>query len=434
MSNDLSRLQILVDELRTTNSSNKKKEILKKYDEPIIKNLLIYTFDPFRKYHVTSKNLKKLKNLDGDYIEFINLTDMLDNLMNRYITGHNAIRSVNNFINKNSEYSELIHNIIDKDLRCRVGSKLINQVWPKLIPQFQVALAEEYKDYYHKVDFENEEWYASRKLDGLRCITIKNGLNVRFFSREGKEFYTLGNLINPILELPFDDIILDGELCIIDEDGNENFKLISKEYNKKNHTIENPCLVIFDCLHFDEFDNEKSDVILTERIERISSVLHQSDKLKVLSQYRINNINEFEEFKELSITSGWEGMMLRKNIGYEGKRSKYLLKEKPFFEEEFMVEDVEIGPIRHIVEDENGKTFEAESEMMTKVIIKYKGYNVRVGSGFSINDRLYYKDYPNEIIGKIITVRYLSESYNDQGGLSLRHGTIKSIHGYKREV
>lgn len=432
---DLVKLQSLVNELRTTNSTNKKKEILKKHDDLEIKKLLIYTFDPFRKYHVTSKNLKKLKHLSGDYLEFINITDMLDHLMYRWVTGHNAIRSVNNFINKHPEHEELIYNIIDKDLRCRTGSKLVNKVWPKLIPQFQVALAQEYKDYSHKINFENQDWYASRKLDGLRCIVIKIGNKINFYSREGIEFFTLDNLKYEIEKLPIDAIVLDGELCIIDEQGNENFKAISSEYNRKNHTIENPCLVVFDCLYYNEFDELYSDVKLIDRIKRAKSIITENNRLKILQQFKIENNQDFEEFKEYSVVSGWEGMMLRKNVGYEGKRTKNLLKEKPFFEEEFVVEDIEIGSMRHFIDNEKTREKEeVESEMMTKVLITYKGYVVRVGSGFDMVDRIYYMNHPNEIIGKSITVKYLSESYNDKGGLSLRHGTVKTIHGYTRET
>jgi DNA ligase 1 len=39
---------------------------------------------------------------------------------------------------------------------------------------------------------------------------------------------------------------------------------------------------------------------------------------------------------------GHEGVMLRKNTGYEGKRSKNLLKCKKFFDAEYKVERMDI--------------------------------------------------------------------------------------------
>ena len=41
------------------------------------------------------------------------LFDLLDDLTNRKITGHDAIAAVNSFTNMYEEYEDLIHSIID---------------------------------------------------------------------------------------------------------------------------------------------------------------------------------------------------------------------------------------------------------------------------------------------------------------------------------
>ena len=40
--------------------------------------------------------------------------------------------------------------------------------------------------------------------------------------------------------------VFDGELCLIDDEGNEDFQGVMKEIRKKDHTIENPKYKIFD--------------------------------------------------------------------------------------------------------------------------------------------------------------------------------------------
>ena len=55
---------------------------------------------------------------------------------------------------------------------------------------------------------------------------------VTFFSRNGKEFTTLGNLENEISKIG-GDFILDGEICMVDKDGNEDFQGIMKQIRKK---------------------------------------------------------------------------------------------------------------------------------------------------------------------------------------------------------
>jgi ATP-dependent DNA ligase len=39
-----------------------------------------------------------------------------------------------------------------------------------------------------------------------------------------------------------------------------------------------------------------------------------------------------------------KGVMLRKDVGYEGKRSKNLLKVKKFFDAEYTVVDCDVSP------------------------------------------------------------------------------------------
>ena len=123
----------------------------------------------------------------------------------------------------------------------------------------------------------------------------------------------------------------------------------------------------------------------------------------------------------------WEGLMLRKNDTYKGKRSNDILKIKTFHDDEYKVEGLNFGPFRYVKE---GK--EVEEEMLTAVLVKHKGNIVKVGSGFTIDQRqLFYKS-PSAIHGKIITVQYFEESQNQNGDFSLRFPVIKAIHGDKR--
>jgi DNA ligase-1 len=89
-----------------------------------------------------------------------------------------------------------------------------------------------------------------------------------------------------------------------------------------------------------------------------------------------------------------------------------------------VVKRVEVGPFRLI--DKSTK-LETTEEVMTNVIIEHKGYDVSVGSGFSVEERRLFSDNPDLIIGKEITVQYFEESSNKDSELSLRFPTIKKI-------
>jgi DNA ligase-1 len=77
---------------------------------------------------------------------------------------------------------------------------------------------------------------------------------------------------------------------------------------------------------------------------------------------------------------------------------------------------------------------ECEENMLSCVTIEHKGHQVRVGSGFSIEQRQEFHKDPNKILGKIITVQFFSESVNQDGGISLRFPTFKVLHGEARTV
>jgi len=125
--------------------------------------------------------------------------------------------------------------------------------------------------------------------------------------------------------------------------------------------------------------------------------------------------------------NGWEGLMLRKDAPYQGKRSNDVLKVKQFYDAEYVVVDIENAVNRVIVD---GK--EVEEMMMRNVVIEHKGYRVQVGSGFNHEQKRYYFENPSEIIGKQITVQYFEESHNQNGGISLRFPTVKAIYETKR--
>jgi len=256
-------------ELSSVNSTLEKLEILRKYPEN--KKLLFYIYHPLYVYGVTSKNLIKNRDLELNETWHWKLNALLDDLRDRKLTGHKAIVAVNTYIYQWSEYEDLIYKIIDRNLKVGIGSTEINKVWKGLIPEFSLQLAKSYvseaeaEDSPKKkatiVDFIKDIYYASRKMNGLRCTTICDGKGEpTCYSRTGKEFLTFNVLKDAIRKLPLGhtkNMVFDGELCIIDENGMEDFKAIMKVYNKKNYTIPNLHYKLFDYLTIEEFENKK---------------------------------------------------------------------------------------------------------------------------------------------------------------------------------
>ena len=430
----------MVHELRNNSSTIEKQNIIAKYckagkeedngDQLTARNVLNLAYNPYLIYGLTSTQVKKRKDLSfGDVEGGYGLCQLFNDLNLRKFTGHDAIRIVNAYLNRHPEDEELVYCILDKDLKTRAGDKIINKVIPDFIPEFSVALADKYNP--NIVDWQ-DGWYVSRKLDGVRCICIVDSFgNISFYSRTGKEFTTLGVVADGIAGLGLSGVVFDGELCLIDEDGKEDFQGTMKQLRKKDHHIPNPSYKIFDCLSIKDFNQKKSITSLSKRLDHLERYmqLNECPCLSILEQEKVRDDEHFQEWITKSNKVGWEGVMLRKDAPYKGKRSKDLLKYKAFHDDEYEVIGVENGPFRYVKDGA-----ECEEDMLSCVYIQHKGYEVRVGSGFSIEQRQNFYKEPKNILNKIITVQYFEETNNQEGGISLRFPTFKILHGSSRSM
>jgi DNA-binding ferritin-like protein (Dps family) len=101
---DFSFLEAMIDELRANQQHKRfcsKTEIIKEFiasktNGDFLKRILLYTYHPLWTYGVTSDNLKKKSHLRG--VLYSDFFELLDDLKNRKLTGHDAIGAVNSFI------------------------------------------------------------------------------------------------------------------------------------------------------------------------------------------------------------------------------------------------------------------------------------------------------------------------------------------------
>ena len=256
-------------------------------------------------------------------------------------------------------------------------------------------------------------------LDVLAIVDVQG--NCRLYSRMGKEFTTLNKVKSAIEATGIINTVFDGEICLVDENGDEDFQSVMKQLRRKDHQIENPAFMIFDMLFKPEFEAEKSERKLYSRLIILKQWLRgryiTNNVLRYCQQYQITDGRHFDQWGQIATDNKWEGFMVRKDVSYEGKRSKNLLKVKKFYDAEYKVIDFDVDD-HEVVRDGKSETL----KMLSQVWIEHKGHKVKVGSGWSQEQRLQYMD--GSIVGKTITVQYFEETKNDKGGISLRFPTV----------
>ena len=307
---------------------------------------------------------------------------------------------------------------------------MINKTWPGLIQTYDVALAEDINEIAkkHLPDFENDDWYASRKLDGLRVLAeIPVADKIRFSSRRGKDFTSLDVVKKAIGEHAIlDDIpfVFDGEGCIIDEDGMEDFNAAQSQLKKKDFTAENPRYCLIDLISMKDFQAKTSTNLFSDRQKWLKRVVRKSDHLRIVKQILIRDQAHLDELFLIAQEKGWEGLIIRKDTTYQGKRSNDLLKLKAFIDAEYEVTKLYFDDHRLIIDGE-----EVLTHVFATCDIIHKGYVINVGGGWKKEQRILYGEHPEQLLGATITVRYNGETKNKKGTVSLRFPRCKAVHG-----
>ncbi len=173
--------------------------------------------------------------------------------------------------------------------------------------------------------------FIQPKLDGLRAINQDNTL----MSRNGKPYLACPHLYQ-------DKVTLDGELYSHDYKNDFN-KIVS--LCKKQKPTDKELEESADKVQFWAYDWPDEDVF-SKRYNALKIwVATQPNKsIRIVPTFQVKNQKEVESYHEKFLEEGFEGSILRLDLGgYEYKRSKQLLKKKDFVDEEFKIVGAEEG-------------------------------------------------------------------------------------------
>ena len=396
-----------VNEIQKDSSRLYKESVLKKYsNNNDIKYLLNFVYNTYIVTGISSKKLQKT-NLSNTHLSELELFEYFK----KNNTGRDEDVGVLNTFKTNFSVEEqkLIDQIISKNLQLGIDVKTINKVIPNLCSIFNVQLANKYFDNPNFV--ENKEFWLTTKIDGSRIIAIKEDQNVYFFTRAGQRYLGLVDLEEELKNVPQDNFVLDGELTLLDK-GNlsskEQFKETMK-ISRKDGIKHGLKMLVFDYLELDEFKNNKSYTMYSDRREKLNKLFTNTftyfSLLPIL--YHGTDTTKITELLNKAIKAGEEGLMINLQDVYQFKRTSSLLKVKKMNDLDLTVTGFEEGTNRL-------------AGTLGALLVEYKNNIVKVGSGFSDELRKEIWMHQEEWLGRTVIIQYFEETRNQDGGISLR--------------
>jgi len=413
----------IVEQLQGTSGRNDKEYILKQnQSNELFKKVMHFIYNPYILTGISKKKISKKLKLPTES-STLSIIEVMD-----YLQSHNSGRDeditfVQHFIQSQPEnLRDFYTKIVTKDLSIGLTSGTLNKVYGKdFIPEFSVMLAKKFEEHSHKI---KGSYIITEKLDGNRCVAIKDNGVVKSFTRQGKQYEGLEEIESDIANLPIDNVVFDGEL-IADIQGStiEIYAETTSKARSKGSNKTGLVFHIFDMLDLKEFQNGKSLSKCVARKARLTNIfetysLPHCKEVKPL--YVGKDLSEVEKWMVYASKQEWEGLMVNMDSFYICKRSDSILKVKVMSTCDVKVIGFEEGTGKY-----EGK--------LGAMIVDYKGYSCGVGSGFTDADREYIWNHQEEYLGKIVEIQYFEESKNQDGGISMRFPVFKKLRTEKVE-
>ena len=397
----------------TSSLNDKKKIIVENRDNELFKKCLKFLLDGNIITGISdkkiSKNVLPSSELAPYYLSaYSSFEDVIKYLEVNNTGKDDDIYEIQAFLSGQvDEDKEFYSQMITKKFRLGADSKLVNKCIPGLIPTFDVMLGTSIEKVKLKGD---EKIFISQKLNGTRCAFIGD----KCMTRQGKEYIGLQHIIDDLQELVGTNMFVDGELVYKNKEGLSDSMAFQKGTGiamSKDEDKSELKLVVFDMFPLDEFWDGVSKETYSERL--VNYILPLRGKITFGHFPNVSIVDMFYDgYDHTEIWScldyaennDMEGVIVNLDTPYECKRSKNLIKVKKFYTYDLEVIDVEEGDGR------NKGTLGA-------LVVKYKNNTVNVGSGFTDDERKHFWDNKDDIIGRVIEVKFKEITVDKKTGL-----------------
>jgi bifunctional non-homologous end joining protein LigD len=178
--------------------------------------------------------------------------------------------------------------------------------------------------------FSKDGWLFEIKWDGYRAIGAKHGGDIELYSRAGTNFMAAYAPVAEALRTLKHDVILDGEVVVVDENGKPHFEWLQSWKTDQHGSLQ---YYVFDILWCDGHDVRTMP--LSERKALLRQVLPVGDVLRYSDDIVAKGTDLFSAMQK----QGMEGMVAKRaDSPYrEGQRTQDWLKVKTHQRQEVVV-------------------------------------------------------------------------------------------------
>lgn len=415
----------LFEQIKATSSSNEKIRLIKENaGNELFKKALVFLMDNRVVTGLSKAKINKTVTTVPSR-RIITFENMMDYLIENNTGTDQNIANVQSFIEEQpAEVRDWYREFFTKRYKIGVTVKSVNKAIPNLIWTWNVQQGFLLND---KNRPKYGDWFCiSQKLNGVNC----GYLDGEMYSRQGKPYSHFDHIIKEINDLGLTEKFINGELIRINNDDlpdDENFQKSISIINSDMVDKREIKFVIYEVLTKEEFLNGESHNTFKKRLEFMKQLDSEVKEfgcnyVEVVPYfYEGDDQRQIERCLEYADERGMEGVMINLDTRWLDHRNNGLLKVKTFHSADLRCLRVEEG---------DGKL----KGTLGKIICDYKGYELGVGSGFTDTQRKLFWEDPALVIGKIIEVKYKTETKNKDGGISVQFPVFICIKTDKDEV
>lgn len=297
-----------------------------------------------------------------------------------------------------AELHDFLIDAVLRDLEINVSAKQVNTVYGAgtvyEIPLMMPGLYYGNEDYVRQRQFTVSGWY-----NGTRCAVIKECGEARMYTRFGIVLEGFDELLQEFNDLPFDEVVFDGELVYKGEDAKD---LSPYDRRMKERWIvrlperdkSDIIFYIYDILSLKEFNRKTCKNIYKDRRTFLETNFTPTEHIQLApilfnGRYRGNILKAFRVAKE----KGYAGILV--NLDYDlykyRQNSESFLYLRQMHEADLMIVDY---------------TKKENEDILQSFIVDYKGSNVVLPLGYSDEERKEFWEHRDDYLGRIAHIHF----------------------------